>query len=173
MSDWHEVLEQLVTQRYQRLVTRARMLVGPDEAEDLVQDALISTFTSRARCRSVPEAEQYVRLTMASRSVDRARSRIRSQKALHRAAVLEPSTDSAPPATDSLDDDVLTALAALTPRQRACVTLRFLDDQSVRQTATTLRISEGAVKRYTAEAVAALGPRLEATFNESVTIGGA
>ena len=52
--------------------------------------------------------------------------------------------------------DVAAALAHLSERQRACVVLRHLDDLSVRDTARTLGLSEGAVKRYVSDAVAVL-----------------
>lgn len=52
------------------------------------------------------------------------------------------------------------ALRELPARERACVVLRHLDDLSVRDTADVLRISEGAVKLYTADGVAALAARL-------------
>ena len=53
------------------------------------------------------------------------------------------------------------ALAALSPRERACVVLRHLDDVSVRDTARLLGISEGAVKRYVSDGVRALSARLD------------
>jgi DNA-directed RNA polymerase specialized sigma24 family protein len=59
--------------------------------------------------------------------------------------------------------DVVAALAQLSPRERACVVLRQMDDMSVHDTAVTLGLSEGAVKRYTADGIARLGALLGTT----------
>jgi RNA polymerase sigma-70 factor (sigma-E family) len=57
------------------------------------------------------------------------------------------------------DGDLLTLLADLPPRRRACVVLRFYCDLSVDQTAEILGISPGTVKSQTARAIEALrGP---------------
>lgn len=81
MAAWEPVLEALVRERYPRLVARAR-LVAPSaaEAEDVVEDALVATFSGRARFASVAEAEAYVRRAIASRSVDAGRRRARDQR---------------------------------------------------------------------------------------------
>jgi RNA polymerase sigma factor (sigma-70 family) len=159
VNGWQPMLEQLARERYDRLLARARMLVGsgPD-AEDLVHDALVSTFGARAAFGSLGEAEHYVRLAMASRCVDKARRRTKER------AVLQviggwPAADAPDPA-DATPGQVLAALSILSPRQRACVVLRHMDDLSIHDTAHALGLSDGAVKRYTAEGVAALARTL-------------
>jgi len=52
------------------------------------------------------------------------------------------------------------ALASQSPRERACVVLRHMEDLSVRETAQLLRLSEGAVKRYVSDGVASLNAAL-------------
>lgn len=52
--------------------------------------------------------------------------------------------------------DVTAALRGLSPRQRACVVLRFYDDLTVPQIAATLGIAEGTIKRHLADGVRAL-----------------
>ena len=49
--------------------------------------------------------------------------------------------------------DVRAALDALSPRERACVVLRFYDDLTVARIADQLSLSEGAVKRYLSDGV--------------------
>ncbi|MEV6441748.1 SigE family RNA polymerase sigma factor [Amycolatopsis sp. NPDC051716] len=56
----------------------------------------------------------------------------------------------------SLRLDVERALAGLTPRQRAMVVLRFLEDLPVSEVATLLGIADGTVKSQTARGVEAL-----------------
>jgi RNA polymerase sigma-70 factor (ECF subfamily) len=48
--------------------------------------------------------------------------------------------------------DVGAALAALSPRQRACAVLYYFEDQPVAAIAQQLRIGEGTVKRNLSEA---------------------
>ena len=59
--------------------------------------------------------------------------------------------------------DVVRALAALSPRERACVVLRQMEDLSVVETASALGLSEGAVKRYTSDGLARLNAALGST----------
>jgi RNA polymerase sigma factor (sigma-70 family) len=52
--------------------------------------------------------------------------------------------------------DVMAALAVLSPQQRACVTLRYLCDQTVDDVARALDCSPGNVKRHLHDALARL-----------------
>lgn len=158
MGAWQPQLEELTQQRYGRLVALA-LMVAPSrsEAEDMVQDALVAAFSGRARFGSVDEAEGYVRRAVVSRSMDAHRRRGAERRALTRVAARPeaPSTD-----PEVMDPRVLAALRALAPRERACVVLRHVEDLSVRETAALLHLSEGAVKRYVHDAVAALDAAL-------------
>lgn len=157
---WQTVLEQLVDERYARLLARATLVAAsPADAEDLVQDALVATFASRARFTHVAQAEQYVRRAIVTRSVDRARSAASERRAVERSAAQPvPVVEIELP---GLQRDVVAALADLTPRQRACVVLRHVEDLSIAETAALLGLGEGTVKRYTADATAALQRRLD------------
>jgi DNA-directed RNA polymerase specialized sigma24 family protein len=57
-------------------------------------------------------------------------------------------------------------VAALPPRQRVAVTLRYFVDLSEADTATAMGCSRGSVKSYTSRGVAAL--RSDARFTEHV-----
>lgn len=160
MTGWEPMLERVVKERYTRIVAHAMLLVpSRDEAEDLVQDALVSTFSGRARFATVAEAEAYVRRAVVSRSVDRGRRRGAESRALSRIGS-HPSTVQPEPALPGLEPGLEEALSALSPRVRACVVLRHVEDLSVRETAATLGLSEGAVKRYVSDGVAALNRAL-------------
>jgi RNA polymerase sigma factor (sigma-70 family) len=61
-------------------------------------------------------------------------------------------------------DEVRRALATLSPRQRACVVLRYYEDLSVVEIADELGCAEGTVKRHLADARTKLA--LQLTINE-------
>ena len=133
---WEPMLEQLVDERYQRLVARAMLLVpSRHDAEDLVQDALVATFGGRARFR-LDRRGRAVRAAGDHVPVRRpGPSRCAETDALARVAGL-PDQVVDEPSLPGLPGELKSALARLSPRQRACVMLRHLDDLSVRETAS-------------------------------------
>lgn len=178
MARWEPMLEQVARERYPRLVAYAMLLTrSQSDAEDLVQDALVATFAGRARFATAAEAEAYVRRAVVSRSVDAGRRRTTERRAVARAAALT-SRDAGAPSdvghAGALAPELAEALETLSPRERACVVLRHMEDLSTRETASALRISEGAVKRYLSDGVArlstALGPALGTGVGERVPV---
>ncbi len=170
MGRWEPLLESVVETRYPRLVAYAMLLTSSRaDAEDLVQDALVATFSGRARFATEAEAEAYVRRAVASRFIDTGRRRTTERRVLARTAGLATREVVEPPSV-GLAPEVEAALALLAPRERACVVLRHMEDLSTRETAAVLRLSEGAVKRYLADGVAALGAALDAEAGEHVRV---
>jgi RNA polymerase sigma factor (sigma-70 family) len=158
---WEDLLEQVVRERYQRLLAHATLVCASRaDAQDLVQESLIATFSGKARFSSVEQAEAYVRRAIVTRAVDASRQRARETRLMQRAAG---RAASAVVVEDRLPGaDVVRALAGLSPRERACVVLRLMEDMSVTETASTLGLSEGAVKRYTSDGVGRLNVALGA-----------
>ena len=161
MGEWEPMLEQMLASRYRALTAYARMLCGNEaEADDLVQDAIVATFGGLRKFEHVGQAEAYVRRAVVSRFID-ARRRDQSQRrAMRVIAEADTASGASPDLLAEHATDVGRALATLPPRQRACVVLRYIDHLSTREVAHTLNISEGSVKRYTADGVARLAPLL-------------
>lgn len=160
-GSWEPVAQVLMTERYGRLLARARVLgVSADEAGDLVQEALLRTFSRRRDFADVAAAEQYVRRAIVTAFADEAGRLGRERTRWERAGQGRPAVVDDPSAQVVVSAEVMTALAALAPRVRACVVLRFLEDLSVRDTAAQLGLSEGAVKRYVSDGIAALNQSL-------------
>jgi DNA-directed RNA polymerase specialized sigma24 family protein len=182
---WHEDLETLVAQRGSVLVGYAYTLCGDvRQAEDLVQEALVKYCSRLVRpgawrdrgtpgMRTVPldgpgdrpvdqaveYAEAYVRRTVLNLYLDGWRRR-------KRWAVIEPkvATDDRVRFPDSgitARADVVLALARLSPRQRACVVLRYFEDMTIEQVAETLGNAPGTVKRHLHDALRVLRDVLE------------
>ena len=169
MSTWQPVAEALMRERYRSLVAYAYLLERDQAAaEDLVQDALVRTFTRSARFANVPQAEAYVRRVIASRFIDGVRAS--SRRTLRERAAAPAESVASHAGLVEADADLATAMAALAPRVRACVALRYLSDQSIAQTADALHLSQGTVKRYVHEGVAALSVALGAHASYEDTI---
>ncbi|WP_084099796.1 sigma-70 family RNA polymerase sigma factor [Demequina sp. NBRC 110051] len=161
MRRWGPQLEELMTRRYGSLVAFARMATGdPANAEDLVQDALVETFSRRRSFADAGAAEAYTRRVIASRAIDRGRRRLTERKALRRIGVAEDDTGAGPAVLVEHRTDVARALAALTPRERVCVVLRYLEHLSVEETADAVGLATGSVKRYVHDGLAKLAVAL-------------
>lgn len=152
MAAWEQTLDELVRTRGSALVGYAYLLCGDRrEAEDLVQDALVKTFTRGRGGLETHSLEGYVRRAVLTTYVDGFRRRRRWAAVRHLLAA-----DDVGPGSDvgvAARADVAAALAQLSPRERACVVLRFYEDLTVPSIADALAVSEGAVKRYLSDAV--------------------
>ena len=165
---WERSLDDLVRTRGAALVGYAYLLCGDRrEAEDLVQDALVKTFVRGRAGLRADSAEAYVRRAVLTTYVDGFRRRQRWAAVRHLLAhddVRDARGSTEAPVADRVD--VAAALRALSPRERACVVLRFYEDLTVAGIAEALSLSEGAVKRYLSDGVrrmeAQLGPMPEA-----------
>jgi RNA polymerase sigma-70 factor (ECF subfamily) len=134
-------------------------VVDRRDAEDLVHDAVVRTF---ARPRSVPDArsaEAYVRQAVRTAFLDQSRRRRTSREAAH--LLDDAPTVRAAEDVAAASVDVRRALAQLSPRERACMVLRFFDEMTVPEVAASLRISEGSVKRYLSDGTRKLRTTLQ------------
>ncbi len=159
MESWKQTLAELASDRLASLKRHAFLLCGDDsQAEDLVQDALVRAFARPLRAPRPGAAEAYVRVIMVNLFIDGARRRSR----WNRAASLLRAAEVTPDLADQVvtQDVMLTALKDLSPRQRACVVLRYYQDLPVAQVASALGVAEGTVKRYLSEAMTRLAARL-------------
>ncbi len=156
---WERELEDFVRERGDALVGYAYLLAGDlAAAEDLVQEGLVRTWTRRRGGADVAWLEAYVRRCILHAFVDGRRRARRWRDVAHLVASSELDRDAGTGSDDR--DAVLNALTHLTPRQRACVVLRFYEDLPVQEIADRLDLSAGAVKRYLHDANRALAPLL-------------
>ena len=128
-------------------------------AEDIAADAFARMYAPWRRGR-IRDPDAYLRRTI----VNSTRGRFRRRAVRRR---YEASQRGGEPAFDANEEAVvdrarlLRALTALTPRQRAVVVLRVVDDMSEADTANVLRISHGAVKAHLSRGLARLRTALD------------
>jgi RNA polymerase sigma-70 factor (sigma-E family) len=164
MDGWKQTLAQLASDRVAALKRQAFLLCGDDgQAEDLVQEALVRAFARPLHAPKPGGAEAYVRAIMVNLFIDGARKRSRWNRAAPLLRQAEPATDLADQVV--IRDAMLTALTGLSPRQRACVVLRYYEDLPVAQVAAVLGIAEGTVKRHLSEALTRLAAQLSPAGN--------
>jgi RNA polymerase sigma-70 factor (sigma-E family) len=122
-------------------------------ADDLVSTALVKLYQHWPRAQGAGNLDAYVHGILAHAWLDEKRRPWRREQ-----TVWELPDHAGPEHADG-DPGLLTLLADLPPRRRACVVLRYYCDLSVEQTAEILGISPGTVKSQTARALDALrGP---------------
>ena len=149
--------EDFVCARSSSLLRTALLLTGQNraDAEDLLQVALERAYRHWPKLRREDDPERYVRRILANASADRWRRLARRPEQRMPPARPEPAV---PDGTAEIVDRqyLLWALAALPPRQRAVLVLRYFDDMSEGETAQILGCSLGTVKSQAARALARL-----------------
>ena len=138
---------------YRRLgdeLTRyATALVGPSDAADVVQDAVVGAFASGG-WPGVSNPRAYLYRAVFNRSVSLRRSDSRRGHRERRIATSEIVDDRTPSV------DARAALNALSPQQRAVVYLTYWEDLTPAQIADLLNVGEGTVRKQLARAREAL-----------------
>ena len=171
MAARDDVVTELIATRGRALVGYAYLLCGNvSDAEDLVQDALVRTFSRRRSGLRFDSAEGYVRTAILHGYLDGRRRR--SRWAARRHLLVEPSAIDGPEGATGDRIDVVAALQGLPRQQRAAVVLRFYEDLTVAEIAERLGVSTGAVKRYLHLGIAKLEQHLGpvADANTDITL---
>jgi RNA polymerase sigma-70 factor (sigma-E family) len=149
--------EEFVQARSSRLFRTALLLAGQDRAvaEDLLQLALERAYRHWARvCRS-GDPERYVQRILANASNDRWRQVARRPERLLRPGEADPLAQDQSDAVAERDF-LMRALAALPPRQRTVLVLRYFNDLSEAEIADALGCSVGTVKSQASRGLARL-----------------
>lgn len=150
--------EEFVGRRTATLLRTAVLLTRDrGHAEDLVQMTLWRTARRWDAARRDPDA--YARRVLVNLSRDRVRGLRRRPIEAQECEIESGAED--PYRAFEERDTLVRAIRALPQRQREVVALRFFLDLSVAETAAALGCGEGAVKSYTARAMAALRQALD------------
>lgn len=181
-------LAALFDDHYLGLCRLAWLILGDrDQAEEVVQEAFLRTFTRWRSLRQPDRAPWYLRAAVVNLSRSRLRRRSTEARGNQAVAVLHaerwlddlgigPAVGGARPGTAgratrpgtaAADGDraaehlaVVEAVRALPPRQRAAVVLRYYEDLPEAEIAALLGCSTGTVKSQLAKARASLARRL-------------
>ena len=166
MAKWSAIAQELMEHRYPALLAYANLVTGGDRAaaEDLVHDAFVRSFGRGKSFDTITHAEYYVRRAILSVFLDGTRRTKRHRALLGRIATPEVE----PSHTDDVDstERLRQLLAELTPQERACAVLRYVDDLTIEATAERLGLATGTVKRYLANASARLHASLQTNPDE-------
>ena len=142
--DERETFDAMVETHTRALLRTAFLLTGdPHLAEDLLQTALVKTWSRWRTLRDSGRADVYVRRVMATTCTAWWRRRWRAEVPTGAPPDL-PTADAYGGADDRVE--LGRALARLTPRQRAAVVLRFYEDLPESDVAAALGCSVGTVK---------------------------
>jgi RNA polymerase sigma-70 factor (sigma-E family) len=125
-------------------------------ADDLVQQAIIKVYVHWAKAFGADNTDAYVNAILVREFPHERRSgwtmRVSVTDQLPEAPILTADQDGLM--------DLQAAVAALPPRQRAALVLRFYCDLNIDQTAAALGCTMGTVKSQTAKALTALRTQL-------------
>ncbi len=145
--DADQEVSALYAAQYRSVVRLAVLLTGDvGAAEEVAQDSFIAMHAAWRRLRDRDQA-----LCFLHQSVVRRSRPIRQRRTL--AGLSEPGRGASPQPERA---PVISALQGLPPRQREALVLRFYLDLPAAQVASAMGISQAAVTRHTARAVAAL-----------------
>lgn len=139
-----ELFDDFYRREFPRMVTLACAVSGSRAAaEDIAQDALIEAGQRWDTVGGYEKPGAWLRRV----TIQLASKRLRRARAEAAAFLRLESTEPIPTGPDEVED-VLRAIGRLPRRQRAAVTLFYLEDRSVREIAEILDCAEGTAKAH-------------------------
>jgi RNA polymerase sigma factor (sigma-70 family) len=126
--------------------------VGPQEAEDCLQETLIAALRAYPRLRAGSNVRAWLFTIARNKALDEHRARVRRPVPVAEAD----SGGGALAVAEEGEEELWAAVRALPPKQRAAVVLRFVNDFSHREVARVLDCSEEAARRSLHEGLAKL-----------------
>lgn len=151
-ADRMAVLNLWFAEEYRSLLRFAHFLTGErTSAEDIVQDAYVRIYRAGPRLTR-DSFKPYARKAILNLSRS-AHKRIATERLATRSSMPELTTESPDLGTA---DEVWTAVMSLSPRQRACIALRYYEGLNEAQIASALDLSAGSVKKHTDRAMTKL-----------------
>jgi RNA polymerase sigma-70 factor (ECF subfamily) len=145
---WHRLYEEC---RFD-LFRAAAFLVGPAEAEELVQDAFIRAIQRTDFFQTVKEPSAWLRTVVVRSAV----SRLRRRRVWERLRLRLPVSEGRLP-----DPDLHAAITMLPAKQRAAIILLYFFGASYPEIADTLRVSDKSVGQMLTRAREALRRELD------------
>lgn len=164
--------EQFVTASSDALLRTAYLIVwDAAEAEDLVQDCLLTVARRWPRVRGMAHPHAYARRVLINLALDGATRRTRRRDELAAngsAAAAERADESSARRLHvvGVRAELIQALGTLPPRQRTVLVLRYFEDLSEAQAAELLGCSVGTVKSTASRALT----RLQATLTPDISL---
>lgn len=129
--------------------------VGPSDAEDILQETLISALRAYPRLREGSNVRAWLFTIARNKALDEYRARARRPVPV--AAGLDAAAaPDAPGSPGGPDAELWGAVRELPAKQRAAVVLRFVNDLPHREIARVLDCSEAAARRSLHEGLAKL-----------------
>lgn len=154
-------MAELFAARYADMVRLAGLL-GADDAEDVAQEAFARLLDRYSGLHDPAAAIGYVRATVCNLTRNRRRHLAVARLAAPRLALADgPSLEHGAIGRED-HDELLAAVAALPPRQREAVVLRYWLELTEAEMAATMGVAAGTVKSLVSRGVAAVGKKLEA-----------
>lgn len=159
-----QAVSQLYAAHWRGLVRLAWLLLRDQQvAEDVVQEAFVSTYRRWASLRSPDAAVAYLRTATVNGSRSALRKRgVRERYAASQGSDTDRYVDSAESFALASHNraEVMAVLTELPVRQREVLVLRYYLDLSEADIAQTLGISRGAVKSHASRGISTLRDRL-------------
>jgi RNA polymerase sigma factor (sigma-70 family) len=118
-------------------------LVGPQDADDVLQETLIAALRAYPRLRPGSNLRAWGMSIARNKAIDATRARRRRPVPVEGAGEgVAPE-----PPRPELDGDLWAAVRGLPPKQRAAVALRYAGDLPHREVAAVMGVSEEAARR--------------------------